>query len=227
LIPAIQIDLDLFFRDGFVKFSCDSINRSTLDIACRLGELASASELATVQTLVPKTIERKQTRNCYSGNFGVSAFPLHTDLAHWFQPPRYFLLRCVRPANGVNTTFTAVEKVIEGEDRSTFDTALFHPRKPLERRLTILRLFERGFFRWDPLFLKPLNKNAQQLETRIAHRISKVHLHTASLENPMQCILVDNWRVLHGRSAVASTDMGRVVERVYLSTLKDYANAKV
>jgi Taurine catabolism dioxygenase TauD, TfdA family. len=36
--------------------------------------------------------------NQYSGNYGLAEFPLHSDLAHWAVPPRYFMLRCVAGA---------------------------------------------------------------------------------------------------------------------------------
>jgi len=61
----------------------------TLNAAQRLGEIDCVDGLEPVQTLVPRTLEESPP-NTYSGNFGTSEFPLHTDLAHWATPPRYF-----------------------------------------------------------------------------------------------------------------------------------------
>src|SRR5881396_827254 len=58
-----------------------------------LESLLPGSGIPTVQTLRPRLVDESLT-NQYSGRYGLGEFPLHTDLAHWARPPRYFLLRC-------------------------------------------------------------------------------------------------------------------------------------
>ena len=41
-----------------------------------------------------------------------------------------------------------------------------------------------------------------------------------TLANPGDTLIIDNWRVLHGRSSVGEGDTDRMIERVYLSELQ-------
>ena len=67
-----------------------------------LDVLLPGSGIPTVQTLKPRT-ERQAPKSHYSGIFGLDEFPLHTDLAHWAMPPRYFMLRCIHGSPDVTT----------------------------------------------------------------------------------------------------------------------------
>ena len=214
----MQIDLRALAQNGFVKFSCDSSTDGTLNIADAIGSVASPAGIPMIQTLMPRKAESVQ-RSSYSGNFGLGDFPLHTDLAHWHVPPRFFLLRCVQPADHVHTTFVKAAELFRCEDHITLRRSLFRPRRRLDGRLTMLRLYDRGAYRWDELFIQPMNSIASELQTRIASRISNMLVQKVAFESAKDCIVVDNWNVLHGRSAVSGIGRCRVVERVYLSAV--------
>jgi len=221
----MRLEFESLDQNGFVKFSCNSFDENTLEIAQTIGCVASLPGIAIVQTLRPCGIETKQ-KNSYSGNFGMGEFPLHTDMAHWYVPPRFFVLRCVQAAQEVHTNFVPAREIIGSEDHITLKRALFRPRRRLDKRLTVLRLFDNNVFRWDTLFIQPVNNIAVMLQTRIAKCIAGSNIRTVTFESPTDCILVDNWRALHGRSTVAATDSHRIVERVYLSTLKEHHHAE-
>lgn len=55
--------------------------------------------------------------NTYSGNFGLEVFPFHTDLAHWYIPPRYIFLRCVNPAEYVATKLIDRQSILDEQMR--------------------------------------------------------------------------------------------------------------
>ncbi|MCK1658534.1 TauD/TfdA family dioxygenase [Bradyrhizobium sp. 151] len=42
---------------------------------------------------------------------------------------------------------------------------------------------------------------------------------TCSLTSPGDTLVIDNWRMLHGRSAVAELCSDRIIERTYLRSL--------
>jgi L-asparagine oxygenase len=214
----MRLDLESLALNGFVQFSCDSPFQSTLAVAQSIGEVASVPGLDPVQTLVPRKADSLE-KSSYSGNFGIESFPMHTDMAHWYLPPRYFMLRCIQPAVEVVTRFVPATAIFSLEDRVTLNRALFRPRRRLDNRLTILRLRDSDMFRWDPLFLQPLNSRASALQTRIEQRMASTIAKTVAFESRTDCILVDNWNVLHGRSAVPSSATHRVVERAYLSNI--------
>ena len=79
---------------GFVIISGHLPELSGLPAFSELGKVVKLPGVAEVQVLTPRH-EATTSPNTYSGNFGIHAFPLHTDLAHWFLPPRYLALRCV------------------------------------------------------------------------------------------------------------------------------------
>ena len=214
----MKLELQLLAGQGFVKFSAGSGARHALEIARSIGDVASLPGIAEVQALTPRQIEMTE-KSSYSGNFGRGTFPLHTDMAHWHVPPRYFLLRCVRPVEGVYTTFLHTHELFHAEDADTMNRSLFRPRRRIDGRLTMLRLYSGGIYRWDSLFIQPINARAEALRQRITQCIDASALQHVALENFNECILVDNWMTLHGRTAVPPHGISRRIDRVYLSNV--------
>ena len=87
---------------GYVHLSAYEPGKSTEEVLYSLGTPLSLGTGSPVHQLTPKPKERS-TPNTYSGIFGYSQFPLHTDLAHWRLPPRFMVLRCIRGFSAVST----------------------------------------------------------------------------------------------------------------------------
>lgn len=204
-------------RDGYFLFDSDS-EETTLEVAKRIGRLIKTPTMPLIQTLTPR-IKENEYPNTYSGNFGLNEFPLHTDLAHWYIPPRYFLLRCVNPTSEVVTKILDHQKVLQGESEEAVSRSHFMPRKRLDRSANLLKILNGELFRWDSVFLKPSNRSAEALKQRIEGRISSSAPESICLDKHGKCLLIDNWRMLHGRSAVGSNSINRIVERIYLEEL--------
>ena len=79
---------------GFAFLPSHLPTQSSGEAILQLGSIEKLDGLSEIQELTPKEAS-ESAPNLYSGNFGCSDFPFHTDLAHWFQPPRYLVLRCV------------------------------------------------------------------------------------------------------------------------------------
>mgnify|MGYP001328510116 FL=1 len=214
----MRLDKRSLSRYGYVRFSCDSRFQSTLNIASSLGNILDLPGVPTVQTIKPSQTDAKEASS-YSGNYGMSAFPLHTDMAHWYVPPPYLLLRCVKPAEQVFTTIISARNIVASEGAETYRKALFRPRRRLDGRLSVLRLYDRGIFRWDNLFILPINERATELQSRIAERVENENVISVCYESATDCILIDNWNAIHGRSAVPEFASDRVLERVFLSRI--------
>jgi len=202
---------------GFLRLS-SSPTLSTAQVAHSFADVLHLSGISEIQVLTPQPSEGLE-KNRYSGLYGMETFPLHTDMAHWYIPPRYFLLRCIEPAEEVHTQITHFRDVIGPEADLTLRRALFRPRRRQNGRLICLRLRDGECYRWDPLFIQPVNALAEELRLRIMSRMSGLVRHMVSLSAPGDCILIDNWKVLHGRSAVPQTAMHRKLERAYLGAL--------
>lgn len=205
-------------------------SESTLDIGLSIGKVVQIEHLLpnqgipTVQTLRPRQ-SMVSVRNQYSGSFGFNEFPLHTDLAHWARPPRYFILRAVAGSAFVPTTMLAGSAIIAAVGDSIFRRALAQPRQwrhSSPRCLLPLAFFQDGVFglRWDSLFLNPVNQAAHEVASVMSQATWKepdtAHI---TLTDAGDTLIVDNWRMLHGRGNVPSSEASRHLERVYLSEI--------
>jgi L-asparagine oxygenase len=202
---------------GFIQFSSDP-ECSTLDVARSFGEVEVIPDIPAIQTLTPARAGGEE-KSSYSGNFGLGAFPLHTDMAHWVRPPRFLLLRCAVPAAAVKTRFLCARKLFAEEDAHFVRRALFRPRRRLDGRLSLVRLEDRGMYRWDTLFLQAANQAAAELQLRVADRIRESTPASIELVEPGDCVLANNWGALHGRSSVPRSALSRVIERIYISRI--------
>lgn len=215
---VVNLDAAQLEAIGFAHVSTPA-SLSTLDVAHCLGEILRLEGVSVIQTLVPTKAE-EVGKNRYSGLYGTTSFPLHTDMAHWHIPPRYFLLRCMHVAENVPTYFVHSREIFAPELELTLKRALFTPRRRLNGRLTCLRLREGQLYRWDPVFLTPVNALGIELRSRVLDRVATARKYAATFSSPGDCILVDNWKTLHGRAGVPPDAMHRRIERVYLEAVR-------
>jgi L-asparagine oxygenase len=202
---------------GFVDLGVVDPKLDTISVAKKIGSVLSVDGLSEVQSLSPK-IRTASTKNTYSGNYGLDDFPLHTDLAHWHIPPRYFILRCLIPDPMVNTLVIDFKNAVCDIPQSIISRALFKPRRKFNNRQYLLRLVQCDVFRWDPLYLVPENDEAQEVALHL-NTLSRNKIQQVKLEKAGQVILIDNWKVLHGRSSILKNSNTRLIERVYLSEI--------
>ena len=97
--------------------------------------------------------------------------------------------------------------------------ALFKPRRRLDNKTYFLRLVREGIDRWDSLFIRPANMIAEKLGVRIKEKIADASYKKIYLANPGDVAILDNWKLLHCRSRIASSALNRKLERVYLEEI--------
>lgn len=197
---------------------------SSLGKVVDIGALLPRSSIPTVQVLQPIQKNESST-NRYSGTYGLSEFPLHTDLAHWALPPRYLMLRCRSRAHST-VTHVLHNSVIESKlGMATLRRAIARPRRAGPNgALSLLSLMFRSGgtwgVRWDSLFLVPMNAAADQFaEVMKTRSWDQSRLMLLTLAEPGDTLVLDNWRYLHGRSRVSVTGIDRRLERIYLSEM--------
>lgn len=191
-------------------------------IAC-FGTIEKLAGLSEIQELVPKELPNSPP-NIYSGNFGFSDFPFHTDLAHWFLPPHYLVLRCIEGTRDVKTCLVDSRRVVRSVGEDNLCRALVQPRRPIEMNRSLLRILERcstgkSRFRWDSLFIVPATAHSSRTCGEIKDALASATPLDFVLGQPGDTLVVDNWRMLHARSAVPVTQRNRKIHRAYLSTL--------
>ncbi len=192
--------------------------------AAALGVPEQVDGLRLVQELLPTTLNLT-TPNTYSGNFGLGAFPLHTDLAHWARPPRYLMLRCAIGDQDAHTQVVDGLSLVADVGSSTLARCLARPRRPMMGSFQLLPIWQdssepnQQLIRWDSIYLKPANGYAQIIFRHIAGWLSGTQPMTMVLLNEGDTLLLDNWRVLHGRSPIQKPASPRRIHRLYLSSL--------
>jgi L-asparagine oxygenase len=214
--------------DGVRLYRAFEAQRSSIEVAHGLGrpvELSAfdrRSQQPMVQQLKPHRIEDSRPTQ-YSGHFGLGEFPLHSDLAHWAIPPRYLLLRCVRGASSVTTNILPWMAIVDLLGRTTLTKAVFAVRTSRPFHSGLVRALSThqntSVLRWDSIFLKPMSQGAIALSQVMSAKAWDDVTIKFVLEEPGDMLLIDNWSVLHGRSAVKPSDTHRCIERTYLSEI--------
>ena len=209
--------------DGFVTLRGRLPEHSGIFGFHGLGSVVQLPGVSEVQVLTPRETAHASP-NTYSGNFSVQTFPLHTDLAHWFLPPRYLALRCIVGSRYVSTKLVDVKDLITVVGRHHLMRALVRPRRPLGRNRPLLRVLSRNedgaeIFRWDSLFVVPATNESQVVCQAMIDGLAYLGPHTICLEHPGDTLIIDNWRVLHGRSEVPTEGESRRIERAYFGDL--------
>jgi L-asparagine oxygenase len=212
-------------RTGFSFAESLNSEMPMIELAHRLGKVIDvsvlcSSKIPTIQSLRPTETE-SVGKNRYSGHFGLGTFPLHTDLAHWSVPPRYVLLRCVVGTEDVVTTVLPQTNLVTHIGMSELRRAVFAVRKRGLGRSNLVRAVSKydecQIFRWDAVFLKPMNAAANRLDCLMKDPVWDRVAEKVLLRHPGDTLLIDNWRMLHGRGAVPDQGRTRLVERAYLS----------
>lgn len=185
-------------------------------------KVATGHKISTVQALTPREA-RPGKSNTYSDVFGLSEFPLHSDYAHWETPPRYLMLRCIEGDSTVDTYLLPSSRLFDGTDDFISRAVVVPRRKHSSHSIcTLPVVFSRQGVtgtRWDFLFLKPVNSAAVRTSELVTSQLNK-SVDRINLLDPFDTLIIDNWRILHGRTFVPTQAMGRKVERIYLSFIR-------
>jgi L-asparagine oxygenase len=210
------MDVNDLVLNGYVDLGEFHPEATTLEAAQIIASEFNIQIDSDVESLTTSSIGTKP-RNTYGGNFGHGALPLHTDLAHWHIPPRYFLLRCVVADPQVFTLLLHSREVVNALPAAVVDRAVFRPRRSLDGKMYFLRLRAGGIFRWDQLFLTPENIEAEQVRNFLTNQYQPFTPLRMALDVPSKTLLIDNWNILHARTSVELTTSPRCIDRVYFS----------
>jgi len=206
--------------DGFVDLGQLDPSLPSDVTAMAVARMIGAAVISAPEVLQVSLPETKGL-NTYGGNYGLGALPLHTDLAHWYRPPRYVMLRCILGSPIVSTTVVHHGALLPMIPMPLMKRAIFSPRRRLEGKMYLLHLLTDEIFRWDELFLVPKNQPAIEVRQRMLDVLSGINVTRIVLDQVGQTLVIDNWHALHGRSSVPDSEISRRLERVYLEGVTD------
>jgi L-asparagine oxygenase len=214
---------DTVSRSGFAFIGEYAPELSTTDVAAELSLELGLPIMSEARALRPCEQE-SASPNTYSGNFGHNEFPLHTDLAHWIVPPRYLVLRCITGTMNVGTRLLDGHNLLDAIGRTVLSRSLVQPRRPIDRRRALLRLLDSRdgsaqFLRWDSLFIVPATRSSAMAFAAVREYVDSAAANELALAKPADTLVIDNWRMLHGRSRVDSASTARRIDRAYIDQL--------
>ncbi|TDX67640.1 TfdA family taurine catabolism dioxygenase TauD [Methylosinus sp. sav-2] len=191
------------------SLSHDRFGDEILSLARTLGEPCVGRNGRLLERLAPRESSKANT-NSLSATHGVSAFPLHIDGAHKPGPPRFVILACERPGSLPVPTILARFDALDltSAERHQCETAPFLIRNGRRSFYSTILDTSRPFLRFDQGCMTALSEAASDVFRTIAARLVKLGP-TVIEWAAGDILIVDNWRVLHGRglpSSTASTD---------------------
>jgi L-asparagine oxygenase len=208
---------------GFVLLEGYQPERNAIEIVSLLGEADTLGAQGPVHQLKPAPAESRPP-NTYSGNYGLGTFPLHTDMAHWHVPPRFLMLRCLQGSALVPTILADGLPIIEQVGESTLTRSLVKPRRTVQGKCLLLRLYECDhvgghLLRWDEKYILPASPAGERGVSQLRAALVTAPRRNVHLARPGDTLILDNWRMLHGRGSVPPDALSRNIARAYLRSI--------
>ena len=193
--------------------------------ALLLHDLEGSLRLEGAPEILRPYTQGQAPRLSLSAQTGLNRQPLHTDRAHFARPPRYVLLECLKGgANPCGTDILVPDMQKLQADRPY---VLVHPGWVARRNFIhsfycrILDISQNGMIRlrYDPSCMSNSHIEAAK---ELAYSVLKdrAEMRTVIL-NTGDWILLDNWRVLHGKSDGARFSRDRRLRRTYWGMLDE------
>jgi alpha-ketoglutarate-dependent taurine dioxygenase len=153
--------------------------------------------------------------NSLSRKYSLGEFPCHSDTAHWLTPCRFVILACLSPgAAGRQTLLLDTNRLpLDRNQKDLLHRAQFRIENGRNSFFGKILSKGRSFIRYDPGCMVPLGSEGECA----MDVLSKMHWLSRIEEirwTQGQVLIIDNWRVLHGRAAAQCSDQDRILLRV-------------
>lgn len=187
-------------------------------LAASLGvPVAGRTGEATVSVLRPT--EASESRpNSLSASYSTGSFPFHVDTAHWVVPCRYIVLGCFDPGEGGRRTLLLDTKTLPltSEQRQLLVSTPLRVVNGRQSFFSTIAKRGRKFLRYDPGCMHATTADGAQALAVFAAGAWPEYL-TDICWRKGNVLVIDNWRVLHGRSEASVSDPRRTLMRIYVS----------
>lgn len=219
-ISDARTPLDSLAARGWSLHSCDDMDAdATVSELCKLGDRLGtrvAGRVGSLEEVIrPRDAEDAHPRSL-SARYGLDALPFHAELSHRTRPCRYLLLGCIDPGSPASATMLL-----------NWQTLGFSPDELdlLEGTPVLVRSGRRSFYstilapgaaflRYDPGCLEPVDHRSRMALALIDDRIANASFEAHHWRKG-DILIIDNWRVLHGRSP-SERGSGRRLVRILI-----------
>ena len=191
----------------------DGFRASVIEVASELGELVPGRKRAIVERLTPRDHGTAYTSSL-SARYGLEALPLHVDGSHWAVPARYLVLACVDPGEGNTPTLLCDRTSIRlsAEQERLTRSALFHIQNGRRSFYAGIRSSDDRYIRYDPGSMRPVSAEASDALAIFSARMVQDNLMSFPWRSG-EILIIDNWRMLHGRGSATNAGLSRVLLR--------------
>jgi alpha-ketoglutarate-dependent taurine dioxygenase len=220
IVKHTMVDYDVLLSRGWVSFSLpfcsdEDAREQLLLLANPLGKATPTRTGANVfDTLRPTEAETARPRSLSKIHAG-GEFPLHVDTAHRLKPCRFIILACVSRGSFDRPTFlmdTRSLPLTESQLSLLHSTPL-RVRNGRNSFFSTILSKTRPFVRYDPGCMTPITPVGAKTLAILARQHWPDHVRAVQWEAG-KVLIIDNWRMLHGRGNADGVDFDRQLLRV-------------
>jgi hypothetical protein len=191
----------------------DALEAEVISLAEALGEIVPGRNRQRVEHILPQDF-RTAHAGSLSQKYGLAPLPLHTDTAHWTVPCRYLVMACVEPGPEPTPTILLDSKVISLTEReaAACSSTVFLVRNGRRSFYGSIINQDRPFVRFDRGCMEPISPEGAKIGDAFSHarNANKTYRHDWQRGD---ILVLDNWRMLHGRGVDHQTAQGRILLR--------------
>jgi alpha-ketoglutarate-dependent taurine dioxygenase len=222
LVEQPAIDRTMLETRGWVSFKLSLPSEPHL----REHLLASAVGIGTptatrtggglCDTLLPTKADAAKPRSL-SNVHAIGEFPLHIDTAHWLTPCRYVMLACVSPGSASRPTLLmdARRLPLNEHQSSLLQSTPLRITNGRNSFFSTILSKARPFVRFDPGCMAATTTNGAKTLAVLARQNWPDYIETVHWEAGT-VVVMDNWRMLHGRGHADCPDSDRKLLRISL-----------
>jgi hypothetical protein len=220
LVEQPAIDGAVLESRGWVSFTLPSSTESDLleqllALASGLGTpAATRSGGGLCDTLLPTEADAAKPRSL-SKVHAVGEFPLHNDTAHWLTPCHYIMLACVSPGSGSRPTLLmdARQLPLNAHQSSLIHSTPLRVTNGRNSFFSTILSKARPFVRFDPGCMTATTTDGAKALAILARQNWPDYIETVHW-NAGTVVVMDNWRLLHGRGNTDCPDSNRKLLRI-------------
>lgn len=220
LVEQPSIDGAVLESRGWVSFALPSSTESgsreqLLALASGLGTPAATRCGGSLcDTLLPLEADAAKPRSL-SKVHAAGEFPLHIDTAHWLTPCRYVMLACVSPGSASRPTLLMDTRRLPLNDHQS---SLLHstPLRVTNGRNSFFSTIlskARPFVRFDPGCMTATTPDGTNALAVLERQNWPDYIETIQWKTGT-VLVMDNWRMLHGRGHADCPDSDRKLLRI-------------
>lgn len=185
------------------------------EIAVELGYVVATRPGGTTCDALEPTSSAAARVRSLSKIYNVGEFPLHNDTAHWLIPCRYIVLGCVNPGRTSCATLLMDTKRIrlKSDQENLLHSTPLCVRNGRRSFFSTILSKDRPFIRYDKGCMTPTSSIGNSALDIFLRKNWPDQVEFICWKKGL-VLVIDNWRVLHGRESVNTKGSERKLFRI-------------